>query len=59
MNERNDSKKHWRVFQVARLYHGIGKDSNAYKIMKKRYIELKVILNVFGINLNENDIIKE
>ena len=25
--------------------------------MKKRYIELRVILNVFGINLNEIDII--
>ena len=35
------------------------KDSNAYRLMKKRYVELKVILNVFGINLAEIDIIKE
>jgi len=35
------------------------KDSEPYKRMKKRYIELKVILTSFGINLTEIDYIKE
>ena len=35
------------------------KESAAYKKMKKRYIELKVILNTFGVNITELDYIKE
>lgn len=35
------------------------KESNAYKKMKRRYTELKVILTVFGVNLTEIDYIKE
>lgn len=35
------------------------KDSNAYKLMKERYIELKVILSASGINLTELDRVKE
>ena len=35
------------------------KESAAYKKMKKRYIELKVILATFGVNLTELDYIKE
>lgn len=35
------------------------KDSEAYKAMKQRYIELKVILAASGVNLTELDIIKE
>ena len=35
------------------------KDSEAYKVMKERYIELKVILTSLGINLTELDRIKE
>lgn len=35
------------------------KESNVYKKMKRRYIELKVILTASGINLTELDIIKE
>lgn len=35
------------------------KDSEAYKRMKDRYIELKVILTASGINLAELDKIKE
>lgn len=35
------------------------KDSGGYKLMKDRYIELKVILTSFGINLTEIDKIKE
>jgi hypothetical protein len=37
----------------------IEKDSAAYKSMKIRYIELKVILSSSGINLTELDMIKE
>lgn len=37
----------------------VDKDSNAYKTMKRRYIELKVFLQVSGVNLTELDIIKE
>lgn len=36
-----------------------GKDSDAYKSMKVRYTELKVILGASGINLTQLDIIKE
>lgn len=35
------------------------KDSIAYKKMKRRYIELKVILAASGINLTELDMINE
>lgn len=35
------------------------KDSSAYKKMKRRYIELKVILTASGINLTELDFIME
>lgn len=35
------------------------KETPAYKKMKRRYIELKVILTASGINLTELDIIKE
>ena len=35
------------------------KDSESYKRMKDRYVELKVILAVFGIDLTEIDKIKE
>ncbi len=35
------------------------KDSESYKRMKDRYIELKVILNAMGINLTELDKIQE
>lgn len=35
------------------------KDSAAYKLIRGRYIELKVILTSSGINLTELDYIKE
>lgn len=35
------------------------KDSEGYKLMKDRYIELKVILTSFGINITDIDKIKE
>lgn len=34
-------------------------DSEVYKAMKKRYIDLKVILTASGLNLTEFDRIKE
>lgn len=37
----------------------VDKDSEAYKSMKVRYTELKVILSASGINLTELDRIKE
>ncbi len=35
------------------------KDSDTYKAMKERYIELKVILSASGINLTQLDRVKE
>lgn len=35
------------------------KESESYKRMKDRYIELKAILNVAGVNLSQLDKIKE
>lgn len=35
------------------------KDSDAYKLMKERYVELKIILMASGVNLNELDRVKE
>ena len=35
------------------------KDSEAYKRMNERYIELRVILNSSGVNITELDKIKE
>ncbi len=35
------------------------KDSETYKRMKDRYIELKVFLQISGVNLTELDKIKE
>ena len=37
----------------------VDKNSEVYKVMKIRYIELKVILTSFGTNLTELDVIKE
>ena len=37
----------------------VDKDSEAYKMMKVRYTELKVILSASGVNLTELDSIKE
>jgi hypothetical protein len=36
-----------------------GKESEVYKLMKMRYLELKVILNSMGVNLTQIDIINE
>lgn len=36
-----------------------GKETKAYKTMHKRYLNLKAILQAFGINLTDIDRIKE
>lgn len=36
-----------------------GKEAKAYKTMHKRYLDLKAILEAFGINLTDIDRIKE
>lgn len=36
-----------------------GEDGKAYKTMLKRYLDLKVMLQVFGINLTDIDRIKK
>lgn len=37
----------------------LDKESEAYKAIKRRYIDLKVILTLSGVNLTEIDRIKE
>ena len=37
----------------------VDKNSNVYNSMKRRYIELKIFLQVSGVNLTELDMIKE
>lgn len=45
--------------RLQRYMRLVDKDSEAYREMKERYVELKVILTVSGINLTELDHIKE
>lgn len=37
----------------------VDKDTEAYKAMYERYVELKVILTSFGVNLTEIDRVKQ
>ena len=37
----------------------VDKESEAYKTMYERYVELKVILTSFGVNLTELDRVKQ
>lgn len=37
----------------------VEKDTSVYRNMKRRYIELKVFLQVSGVNITELDMIKE
>lgn len=37
----------------------VDKESDAFKTMKVRYVELKVILSASGVNITEIDRIKE
>lgn len=45
--------------RLQRYMRLVDKDSEAYREMKERYVELKVILTFSGINLTELDHIKE
>ena len=60
MTEKEIIQKNIEEFSRLQTYMlATEKDSNGYKLMEDRYIELKVILNAFGINLSEIDKIKE
>ena len=60
MTEKEIIQKNIEEFSRLQTYMlATEKDSNAYKLMKDRYTELKVILNFFGINLTDIDKIKE
>ena len=59
MTEKEMIQKNIEEFSRLQTYMlAAEKDSNCYKLMKDRYIELKVILNSFGINITEIDKIK-
>ncbi len=60
MTEKEMMQKNVEEFSRLQDYMVVAeKDSESYKRMKRRYIELKVILTASGINLTELDIIKE
>ena len=60
MTEKEMIQKNIEEFSRLQSYMIVAeKDSESYKRMKDRYIELKVILTAFGINLTELDKIKE
>lgn len=60
MTEKEMIQKNIEEFSRLQTYMTVAeKNSESYKRMKDRYIELKVILTTFGINLTELDKIKE
>lgn len=60
MTEKEMLQKNIEEFsRLQRYMRLVDKDSEAYREMKERYVELKVILTVSGINLTELDHIKE
>lgn len=60
ITEKELIQKNFEEFSRLQSYMIVAeKDSESYKRMKDRYIELKVILTAFGINLTELDKIKE
>ena len=61
MTEKEMMQKNVEEFARSQKYMLLvaDKESAAYKEMKGRYTELKVILTASGINLTELDIIKE
>lgn len=63
MNEMNQSEMlQLNVEEFSRLQSYMvltEKDSAAYKAMKIRYVELKVILTAMGVNLTQLDVINE
>ena len=60
MTEKEQIQKNVEEFARLQKYMRLSdKESDAYKEMKERYIELKVILTTFGVSLTEIDYIKE
>lgn len=60
MTEKEQIQKNIEEFSRLQKYMRLAdKESAAYKEMKERYTELKVILTAFGVNLTEIDYIKE
>ena len=60
MTEKEQLQKNVEEFSRLQRYMRLSeKNSEAYREMKERYIELKVILTASGINLTELDRIKE
>lgn len=60
MTEKELLQKNVEEFSRLQSYMTLAdKESSVYKVMKTRYIELKVILTASGVNLTELDIIKE
>lgn len=60
MTEKEMMQKNIEEFSRLQSYMLLAeKDSETYKAMKVRYIELKIILTSSGINLTEIDRIKE
>lgn len=60
MTEKEMTKVSIEEFSRLQSYmQATDKDSEAYNLMKQRYIELKVILATFSVNLTELDRIKE
>ncbi len=60
MPEKEMLQKNIEEFSRLQGYRSLAeKDSDVYKAMKERYIDLKVILTSSGINLTEIDRIKE
>lgn len=45
--------------RIQRYMRLTDRESEAYQVIKERYIELKIILTASGINLTELDKIKE
>ena len=60
MTEKEMMQKNIEEFSRLQSYMLLAeKDSETYKAMKVRYVELKIILTSSGINLTEIDRIKE
>lgn len=60
MTEKEQMQKNIEEFSRLQDYMSVcDRDSESYRRMKRRYIELKVILTTFGVNLTEIDYIKE
>ena len=60
MTEKELMQKNIEEFSRLQSYMLLSaKDSDAYYLMKERYVELKIILTASGVNLTELDRIKE